>query len=122
VRSSFAFDHTSPNRPSPMPSRISKLLARRAYDRAVAAKTLSLDTSAEIERLQIERWRQMSPESKAALVSGLTQAGYDLALAGLQQRYPRASSRELFLRLALLTLGPDLARQAYPEIADRDLR
>jgi hypothetical protein len=36
--------------------------------------SLSLDTSPEIERRQIERWRQMSPAQKAAIVSGLTQA------------------------------------------------
>ena len=85
-------------------------------------KPLSLDTSAVIERLQIERWRQMSAAEKAAIVSGLTQAGYDLALAGVRHRYPDASPREQFLRLAIVTLGPDLARRAYPEIAARDLR
>jgi hypothetical protein len=87
----------------------------------VARKTLSFDTSPEIERLQIERWRQMSPDSKA-LVSGLTRTTSEFALAGLRQRYPEASSRELFLRLAMLTLGPDLARRAYPEIVALDLR
>jgi hypothetical protein len=88
----------------------------------VARKALSFDTSPEIERLQIERWRQMSPDSKAALVSGLTRTTSEFALAGLRQRYPEASSRELFLRLAMLTLGSDLARRAYPEIVALDLR
>lgn len=82
---------------------------------------LSLDTPPEIERLQIERWRQMSPAQKAAIVSGLTQAVYDLALAGIRMRHPDASAREQFLRLALITLGSDLARRAYPEIAATDL-
>ena len=49
---------------------------------------LNLDTSPEIERLQIGRWRRMSAAEKAAIV----------------------------------TLGPDLARKAYPEIATADLR
>ena len=83
---------------------------------------LSLDTSPEIERLQIERWRQMSAAEKAAIVSGLTQAVYDLALAGVRHRYPDASPREQFLRLAMVTLGSDLARKAYPEITALDLR
>jgi hypothetical protein len=83
---------------------------------------LSLDTSPEIERMQIERWRQMSPAEKAAIVSGLTRAVYELALAGIRLRHPAASPREQFLRMALLTLGPDLARQAYPEIATMDVR
>ena len=72
--------------------------------------------------MQIERWRQMSAAEKAALISGLTQAAYDMALAGVRQRHPDASPREHFLRLAVVTLGPSLARQAYPEIGDRDLR
>ena len=64
----------------------------------------------------------MSALQKAALVSGLTQAAYEMALAGVRDRYPDASPREQFLRLALVTLGPDLARRAYPEIAALDLR
>lgn len=83
--------------------------------------SLSLDTSPEIERLQIERWRQMSPAQKAAIVSGLTQAVHDLALAGIRLRNPQASAREQFLRLSLITLGPDLARRAYAEIAATNL-
>jgi hypothetical protein len=82
---------------------------------------LNLDTSPETERLQVERWRQMSPAEKAAIVSGLTQAVHDLALAGIRLRHPGASPREQFLRLALITLGPDLARRAYPELAATDL-
>ena len=77
---------------------------------------LSLDTAPEVERLQIERWRQMSAAEKAAIVSGLTQAVFELALAGVRLRHPDASPREQFLRLALITLGPDLAQRAYPEI------
>ena len=64
----------------------------------------------------------MSPAEKAAIVTGLTQAAYDLALAGVRARFPDASPREHFLRLAIVTLGPDLARQAYPEIATLDAR
>lgn len=58
----------------------------------------------------------MSPAGKAALVSGLTIAAYDLALAGVRQRHPHATPREQFLRLAVITLGTDLARRVYPEI------
>lgn len=64
----------------------------------------------------------MSAAEKAAMVSGLTQMAYDLALAGVRHRYPDASPREQFLRLAIVTLGPDLARRAYPEIAASGLR
>lgn len=83
-------------------------------------KPLSADTSPDIERRQIERWRQMSAAEKAALVTGLTQAVYDLARAGVRHRYPDASPREAFLRLAIVTLGADLARKAYPDVAALD--
>ena len=78
---------------------------------------LSADTSAEIERRQVEQWRRMSAEEKAAVVSGLTRAVYELALAGVRHRHPTASPHEQFLRLAIVTLGPDMARRAYPDIA-----
>jgi hypothetical protein len=82
---------------------------------------LSADTPHEVECLQVGGWRRMSPAQKAAIVTGLTQAAYDMALAGVRQRYPDASPREQFLRLAILTLGSELAAKAYPDIAALDL-
>ena len=83
---------------------------------------LSADTSSEIDRLQIEQWQQMSAAQKGAVVSGLTQAVYDLARAGVRHRYPTASPHEQFLRLAIVTLGLDLARKAYPDIDTLDVQ
>lgn len=54
------------------------------------------------------------------MVTGLTQAVYDLARAGIRHRYPDASPRDQFLRLAIVTLGPNLARKVYPETATLD--
>jgi hypothetical protein len=85
---------------------------------SVAYKPLARDTSAEIEQLQIARWREMSGAQKVAIVSGLSRASQELALAGIRHRYPHAGPREQFLRLAILNLGLDLARRAYPEIDD----
>ena len=78
---------------------------------------LSIDTTPEIEHLQVERWRAMSPAEKAEMVTGLTQAVFELARAGVRHRYPHASPREQFLRLALDVLGRDLACRAYPDAA-----
>ena len=58
----------------------------------------------------------MSSREKADIVSALTAATYEFALAGLRYRYPDATPYEHFLRLAMLTLGADLAREAYPDI------
>lgn len=83
---------------------------------------LADDTPRDIEQRQIEAWRRMTPMEKADLVVALSQAARDLALAGIRYRYPLASPREQFLRLAMLTLGADLARRAYPEIDHLGLR
>ena len=82
---------------------------------------LSLDTSAEGEHRQVARWRAMRPEEKLRLVAELNAAADQMALAGLRLRHPTASEHERFLRLALLKLGDELARQAYPEIAHLDV-
>ena len=58
----------------------------------------------------------MSPREKADIVSALAIATYELALAGIRHRHPESTAQEQFLRLALVTLGPDLARRAYPAI------
>jgi hypothetical protein len=78
---------------------------------------LARDTTPDIEQRQIDRWREMSPVEKAALVSAAAQTTRQLAVAGICQRYPDASERERFLRLAMLTLGPDLALAVYPDAA-----
>jgi hypothetical protein len=83
------------------------------HERAI----LSLDTSPEAERRQIEIWRAMSTVEKAQLVSRMTIAVQQLALAGIRERHPGASEREVFLRLAAFKLGPELVRKVYPDAA-----
>ena len=86
------------------------------------AAPLSLDTSPDIERMQVEAWRRMTALEKAALITGLTRAVHRLAVAGVRQRYPNAPPREQFLRLAIVLHGLELARSAYPEIDALDPR
>lgn len=83
---------------------------------------LADDTPPAIETLQVEAWRRVTPTDKAALVTSFTRAAFSLALAGVRQRYPDATPREHFLRLAIINLGRDLAIRAYPEIESLDLR
>jgi len=86
-----------------------------------AAGRLGGDTDAETEQRQVERWRAMSPVEKFRVVAEMNAAVDTMALAGIRQRFPLASPREQFLRLAALKLGPGVARLAYPEIAALDL-
>lgn len=51
------------------------------------------------------------------MVTALTQAAYAMTWAGVRQRYPDASTREHFLRVAIIVLGPELATLAYPDAA-----
>lgn len=77
---------------------------------------LAADTSAEIERRQIERWRRMTPAEKLAQMGQLCDTAIAMARMGVRSRHPEAGERERFLRLMELRLGAELARRAYPEI------
>jgi hypothetical protein len=84
---------------------------------------LSADTTAEVEQRQIEAWRRLSPLERLRLVADTTRAVTSLSLAGIRHRYPHASERECFLRLAAIRLGVETTRRIYPEAAELiDLR
>lgn len=76
---------------------------------------LSADTTADVERRQVEAWRRLSPAERLRLVSDTTRAVIDLSRAGIRRRYPQASERECFLRLAAILLGVDATRKVYPD-------
>jgi hypothetical protein len=64
----------------------------------------------------------MSSAEKAALIAGLTTLAFQMSLAGVRARHPDASPREQFLRLAIVTLGREMACKVYPEVVDLDSR
>jgi hypothetical protein len=65
----------------------------------------SPDTEATAERYLFDRLRSLPPWRKAEMLSASTRAVYDLAMAGLRQRYPAALEPELRRRYAALVLG-----------------
>jgi hypothetical protein len=71
------------------------------------ARTQSRDTSTEIERRQIEAWRAMNASQKLAIVSQLTLATEEMARAGISERHPNATEREIELRVGSLRLDRD---------------
>ena len=81
----------------------------------MVSTALSRDTSRQAQDMQVELWRGMSPFSKLRAVSALTRSVLQLSLAGVRQRFPGATDRECEIRLARLTLGPELAERVYPE-------
>jgi hypothetical protein len=92
---------------------------KRFYNPAVR-HPLAADTDADVEQRQIEAFRSMTPAQKLQLTLQMSATVRQLAAAGVRQRYPRASAREQFLRLAQVTLGDDLARKVYPELESLD--
>jgi hypothetical protein len=78
---------------------------------------LASDTASDVEQRQLAAWRALTPAEKASLITAASQAADRLALAGIHTRFPQASERECFLRLAVLKLGLAIAIRAYPAIA-----
>lgn len=76
-------------------------------------RTQSLDTAPGIERRQIAAWRAMTPEQKLAIVSQLVLATEELAVAGIRERHPTATDREIELRLGALRLDRETMIRAF---------
>jgi hypothetical protein len=83
-------------------------------------KTLSLDTPPEIEEIVLERYRQMTPQEKIAIVQGLNRTVMLMALAGIRMRHGTGlPEREVQLRLAALWLDRETMIKVYgwdPEV------
>jgi hypothetical protein len=78
-----------------------------------APRPFSPDTSPEVQRLLVERWRAMPTWRKAELVNALSRDCERLALAGIRERHPDATPEEARLRLGALRLGRELMIQAF---------
>ena len=88
------------------------------YNRLVPVP-LSADTPLEIERLQVEGWRRMTPAEKAATVTALTTAAINMTMAGIRHRFPGEPPACHRFRLAEILLGSELARRAFPDPGTR---
>ncbi len=76
-------------------------------------ETQSRDTSPEVERMQIEAWRKMTPAEKFARMAAMTRRLQELQLAEIRRRHPEAGEWELKMRLASRRLEPELMRRAF---------
>lgn len=76
-------------------------------------ETQSRDTSPEVERMQIEAWRKMTPAEKFAWMAAMTRRLQELQLAEIRRRHPDAGEWELKMRLASRRLDPELMRRAF---------
>lgn len=71
------------------------------------------DTHPDAERVLVDMLRQTPAWRKLEMVGQLNQTVRTLALSGLRQRFPEATSLELRRRLADILLGPELAVRVY---------
>lgn len=69
------------------------------------------DTRPEVERMLIERYRQMTPTEKLQMVAQMAETIRQLQLAEVRLRYPNASERECFLRMASRWVPPELMKK-----------
>ena len=76
-------------------------------------KTLSPDTSPEVERIMIEGYRKMPAWKKLQQVLELTQLVRQLAMNDIRRRHPLADDHERKLRLASRWLDPELMKKAF---------
>lgn len=76
-------------------------------------KTQSPDTHPEIERLQIEAYRRMTPAERLHKVWELNRFAREMVMADVQRRYPNADERERKLRAASRWLPAELMCAAY---------
>jgi hypothetical protein len=77
------------------------------------------DTDPEVERKMIEITRAMPDWKKIEQVFSIIETTRALSMAGLRERYPRASEEELKKRLAALVLDRETVIKVYgwdPEI------
>ena len=69
------------------------------YDAREMAPTQSPDTDPEVEAKLFDRYRQMTDAEKLAHIGELGRMAEQVALAGMQARYPDATTGENRLRL-----------------------
>lgn len=74
------------------------------------------DTHRHVSELQYARLREMTESERAEIARGLTLFVQQVAFAGMRERFPAASDDEIWLRLAVNRLGPELVRKAYGRV------
>jgi hypothetical protein len=75
------------------------------------------DTSPEAWKFQMELIRNMPPSERLRRTLELSEIVRRFAEAGMRQKHPEASEREIFLRMAEQSLGWELYRRVYGESA-----
>ena len=81
-------------------------------------RQMNWDTTPEAEAVLFKLWRETPAWRKLEVMEGLNRTARQLALAGLRQRFPKASPQELRRRLAAILLGEEMACRVYGPLPD----
>jgi hypothetical protein len=73
-----------------------------------------LDTSPEVERVQVEIFRKMTPARRLQLAIELTQTSRKLLALGVRRRHPEYNEEQIRLAVIRLTIPEKLFLAAYP--------
>lgn len=76
-------------------------------------RTQAEDTSFPAEVIQLAAWKRLSPEERVRRSWELSEFVRQLAETSVRQRHPRATEREVQLRVASRRLGRDLMIRAF---------
>jgi hypothetical protein len=75
----------------------------------------SIDTSREIEKIQVNILRKMEPEQRLKLVFQLFETEKKLLIEGIRSRHPEYTEKEIKLALKRIFLGDELFEIVYPK-------
>lgn len=82
-------------------------------------RTQSSDTPPDVEQVQIEGLRRLSPTQRLALAAMLTRSTFALSWQGLYRRHPDMPEDELRILWCRLLYGPELAERVEDYLARR---
>jgi len=77
-----------------------------------------LDTSPEVERIQNEIFRKMTPARRLQLAIELTETSRKLLATGVRRRHPEYDDERVRLAVIRLTIPEKLFLAAYPHAKD----
>ena len=79
-------------------------------------REMNWDTTPEAEAVLFKLWRETPAWRKLEMMEGLNRTARQMAVVGLQRRFPDATPEELKRRLATIILGEELAALVYGPI------
>jgi hypothetical protein len=79
-------------------------------------ETIPADTTLEAFHVQVTILRRLDPARRLELACQLSDYLREVSAAGVRQRHPEYSEKQVRLAVARLTLGEKLFREVYPGV------